>query len=160
MIHWFRNKMNEPTFDSIDTESIRYLSERGRATWAELAEHLKLSPPAAAERVRKLEERGVIKGYRAILDPDAIGKSLCAFVAVILVDYTQRKRFLEVVNQLPQIEECHHVAGEHDFLLKVRCGNTRELDQLLTEELKGRAGAGRTHTTIVLATHKEQPVSL
>ncbi len=141
-------------------EALKYLSGRGRATWADLAEHLKLSPPAAADRVRKLEERGVIKGYTAILDPEAIGKSLTAFIAVTLTDHSLRHRFLDVIQQLPQIEECHHVAGEHDFLLKARCRNTRELDELLTEQLKGKAGAGRTHTTIVLATNKEQLVSL
>lgn len=102
----------------------------------------------------------MIKGYAAILDPELIGKSLTAFIAVTLADHSLRQRFLEVIGELAQIEECHHVAGEHDFLLKARCRNTRELDQLLTEELKGRAGAGRTHTTIVLATQKERPVSL
>ncbi|MBL8217930.1 MAG: Lrp/AsnC family transcriptional regulator [Bryobacterales bacterium] len=140
--------------DSIDREAIRILSERGRATWAELAERLKLSPPAAAERVRKLEERGVIKGYTAILDPEALGLSLTAFIAVTLHDHGHRHRFIEVITGIPEIEECHHVAGDYDFLLKVRCRGTRELDRLLTEELKDKAGAGRTHTTIVLSTQK------
>ncbi|MBS1829298.1 MAG: Lrp/AsnC family transcriptional regulator [Acidobacteria bacterium] len=148
------------SFDSIDKEVIRILSERGRATWAELAEHLKLSPPAAADRVRKLEERGVIRGYAALLDAEAIGKPLTAFIAVALTDHGKRKRFLDVIGELNAVEECHHVAGEHDFFLKVRCGSTRELDRILTEELKGRAGAGRTQTTIVLTTQKEQPVRL
>lgn len=160
MIQFFRNMSADNSFDSIDREVIRILSERGRATWAELAEHLKLSPPAAADRVRKLEERGVIKGYTALLDPEAIGKALTAFIAVTLVDHAKRRRFLDVVGELNSIEECHHVAGEHDFLLKVRCASTRELDRLLTEDLKGRAGAGRTQTTIVLTTQKEQPVRL
>jgi Lrp/AsnC family leucine-responsive transcriptional regulator len=137
---------------------MRVLSERGRATWAELAERLKLSPPAAADRVRKLEERGVIKGYTALLDPEAIGRSLTAFIAVTLADHGRRQQFLEVLSELNAIEECHHVAGEYDFLLKVRCRNTRELDGLLTNDLKGRAGAGRTQTTIVLSTQKEQPL--
>lgn len=146
--------------DSIDEEAIRLLSVKGRATWAELGEHLKLSPPAAADRVRRLEERGVITGYRAVLDAESIGKNLTAFIAVTLADHSRRRRFLEIVGGMRQVEECHHVAGEHDFLLKVRCRDTRELDGLLTEQLKGRAGAGRTQTTIVLSTQKEQPVSL
>ena len=147
--------MKQNAFDFIDIEAIRFLFRNGRATWAELAEHLKLSPPAAADRVRKLEERGVIKGYVPVLDAEAIGKGLTAFIAVTLADHSQRLRFLEVVGGLKEVEECHHVAGEHDFLLKVRCADTRELDTLLTEELKGKAGAGRTMTTIVLATQKE-----
>ena len=148
------------SFDSIDTTLLGYLSQRGRATWAELGEHLKLSPPAAAERVRKLEERGVIKGYAALLDAESIGKSLTAFIAVSLATHSLRQSFLEAISTLPQIEECHHVAGEHDFMLKARCSGTRELEQLLTAELKGKAGAGRTHTTIVLATFKDKPVSI
>ncbi len=102
----------------------------------------------------------MIKGYAAVLDPEAIGKKLTAFIAVTLADHSLRHRFLEVIGELTQVEECHHVAGEHDFLLKVRCRDTRELDGLLTEDLKGRAGAGRTQTTIVLSTQKEQTVSL
>ncbi|MBL8176232.1 MAG: Lrp/AsnC family transcriptional regulator [Bryobacterales bacterium] len=146
--------------DSIDQEAIRILSERGRATWAELGERLKLSPPAAAERVRKLEERGVIKGYTAVLDPETLGLSLAAFIAVTLSDHAQRQRFLEAIAEIPEIEECHHVAGDYDFLLKVRCAGTRDLDRLLTEQLKGIAGAGRTHTTIVLSTQKTNPRAL
>lgn len=150
----------EIKLDSIDEEAIRILFKSGRSTWAELGEHLKLSPPAAADRVRRLEERGVIKGYAAVLNPEAIGKKLTAFIAVTLADHSLRRRFLDVIGELTQVEECHHIAGEHDFLLKVRCRDTRELDGLLTEELKVRAGAGRTQTTIVLSTQKEQPVSL
>jgi len=151
--------MSDINLDSIDREAIRILSERGRATWAELAERLKLSPPAAAERVRKLEERGVIKGYTAILDPESLGLSLTAFIAVTLHDHAHRHRFIEVITAIPEIEECHHVAGNYDFLLKVRCAGTGELDRLLTEELKDKAGAGRTHTTIVLSTQKSHPVT-
>lgn len=141
--------------DTIDIQALRLLMRRGRATWAELAEKLKLSAPSAADRVRKLEERGVIRGYAALVDPATVGLHLTAFIAVNLDHYEMREKFLKRVTQIPEVIECHHVAGEHDFFLKVRCKGTGDLERILTADLKGRAGAGRTHTIIVLATHKE-----
>lgn len=139
----------------MDVLALRFLMRRGRATWAELGGKLKLSAPAAAERVRKLEGQGVIRGYAALVDPAAVGAALTAFLAVSLHDHRRRGRFLEAVTAIPEIQECHHVAGEHDFLLKVRCRSTRDLERLLTEQLKDQAGVARTVTTIVLGTHKE-----
>ena len=143
------------SFDTIDTTLLRTLMRRGRSSWAELAELLRLSAPAAADRVHKLEERGVIRGYAALVDPVVAGCPLTAFIAVNLTNHQHRAKFLKSIAAMPEILECHHVAGEHDFLLKVRCTGTQDLERLLTTELKGRAGAGRTHTTIVLATPKE-----
>jgi Lrp/AsnC family leucine-responsive transcriptional regulator len=141
--------------DAIDTKALVHLMQHGRASWAELGEALGLSAPAAAERVRKLEERGVIRGYAALPDPDAAGFPVLAFVFVTLVSQAARGRFLKAVRGHALIQECHHIAGDDDFLLKVRCRGMRDLDPLLAEELKGRLGVARTRTTIVLGTVKE-----
>src|SRR5260221_4874469 len=106
--------------DDLDYKGIRYLMEQGRSTWAELAGILGLSAPAAADRVRRLEESGVIKGYAAIIDPEAVGCGLTAFVATNLERSEYRTAFLKGIQALPEIQECHHVAGEDDYLLKVR----------------------------------------
>jgi Lrp/AsnC family leucine-responsive transcriptional regulator len=143
--------------DSLDYKVTRLLVKNGRATWAELGQALGLSPPAAAERVRKLEEHGVIKGYTALLDAESLGYGLTAFVLVTLAEQRKRGAFHAAVKKLEQIVECHHVAGDGDFLLKVRCRGTRDLDRLLVEELKGRMGVAQTRTTIVLGTVKETP---
>jgi Lrp/AsnC family leucine-responsive transcriptional regulator len=127
----------------------------GRATWAELADKLKLSPPAAADRVRRLEERGVIRGYTAVVDAEAVGYPLTAFVSITLDRPKSRGDFLKIVADTAEIVEAHHVAGEHDYLLKVRCRSTKDLDRVLTEVLKSHAGVTRTQTVIVLATAKE-----
>jgi Lrp/AsnC family leucine-responsive transcriptional regulator len=140
---------------TIDSKAIAFLMRRGRASWAELAKHLHLSPPAAAERVRKLEERGVIQGYAALVNPDALGYPLTAFVAVTLERPQHRKGFLKRVAAIPEIVECHHVAGEYDYLLKVRARNTLDLDRVLSQNLKSGAGVTRTVSTIVLSTVKE-----
>jgi Lrp/AsnC family leucine-responsive transcriptional regulator len=141
--------------DALDRKALPLLMKEGRITWADLGQALGLSAPAAADRVRKLEERGVIKSYTALLDADSLGYSLTAFVFVTMGDQRKRTAFHAGVKRLDQIVECHHVAGDDDFLLKVRCRGTRDLDRLLVEELKGKMGVARTRTTVVLDTVKE-----
>ncbi|MBL8234458.1 MAG: Lrp/AsnC family transcriptional regulator [Bryobacterales bacterium] len=141
--------------NTLDRQALKLLMRRGRMSWADLAAKLDLSAPSATDRVKKLEESGVIRGYAALVDAGKVGLGLTAFIAVSLDQHTQREKFLKRIQQMTAVLECHHVAGEYDFLLKVKCGGTGELERLLTEELKGKAGAGRTMTTIVLGTHKE-----
>jgi Lrp/AsnC family leucine-responsive transcriptional regulator len=127
----------------------------GRATWATLGSHAGLSPAATAQRVRRLEEEGVIRGFAALLAPDAVGADLLAFVSVRFADPTRRSRFVARVASLPWVQECHHITGDMDYLLKVRCGGTRELERLISVELKDRCKATETRTSIALATAKE-----
>jgi Lrp/AsnC family leucine-responsive transcriptional regulator len=141
--------------DIVDSKAIAALLTDGRVSWADLGTALGLSPPAAAERVRKLQERGLVRGFTAVVDPDAAGFPVLAFVAVTLDRQDARRRFLDAVRAHPLIQECHHVAGDDDFLLKVRARSLAELDALLSGELKGRLGIARTRTTIVLGTAKE-----
>src|SRR6059058_5997341 len=105
--------------DETDSKLIDYLTTNGRATWAELAGVLGLSAPAAADRVRRLEERGVITGYAALVNPEAVGLGLTAFVAATLERPTHRDAFLQRIQELPEVQECYHIAGEADYLLKV-----------------------------------------
>ncbi|MBX3084703.1 MAG: Lrp/AsnC family transcriptional regulator [Anaerolineae bacterium] len=141
--------------DRLDLKALETLVEQGRITWAELASVLGLSAPAAADRVRQLENTGVILHYAAILDPTSLGFNLTAFIAVSMDRPRNREAFLEAIQNMPEIQECHHVAGDDDYLLKVRCINTRHLDWLLTEQIKSIEGVTRTRTTIVLNTYKE-----
>ncbi|MCX6592487.1 MAG: Lrp/AsnC family transcriptional regulator [Acidobacteria bacterium] len=141
--------------DATDRKALAALLDRGRMTWAELGELLGLSPPAAAERVHRLEERGVIRGFTAMVDPDAAGYPVLAFVFVTLENQSRRAGFLEAIRGHGAILECHHVAGEDDYLLKVRCPSMKQLDQLLSNDLKTQLGVARTRTTIILGTAKE-----
>ncbi len=136
-------------------KAIALLQGAGRESWTRLGETLGVTGPAAAERVRRLEERGVIRGYAALVDPEAVGARLTAFVAVTLRRPKHRRAFLKRVAALAEVQECHHVAGDDDYLLKVRCSDSRHLDRVLSEELKGVPGVLRTRTTIVLGTVKE-----
>jgi|SRR4051812_3022146 Lrp/AsnC family leucine-responsive transcriptional regulator len=141
--------------DAIDYKALLILQKDGRATWATLGSALHLTPPAVADRVRRLEETGVITGYAALLNPDTVGVGLTAFVSVSVASHSRRAAFLKLAGRTPEILECHHTAGDDDFLLKVRCRGTAELETLLTTTLKGAGGVARTRTVIVLSTEKE-----
>ncbi|MDO9509619.1 MAG: Lrp/AsnC family transcriptional regulator [Thermovirgaceae bacterium] len=143
--------------NSIDTKVIRQLMERGRTTWAELGALLGLSAPAAADRVRRLEEAGTIRGYTALIDPEAAGCGLAALISVSLERPGQKEEFLDMIRDLPEILECHHVAGEDDYSLKVRCSGTRDLEELISARIKSLPGV-RTRTTVILSTYKDTPV--
>lgn len=143
--------------NSNDLKIIEQLMRHARTTWAELGALLGLSAPAAADRVRKLEETGVIKGYAALINPDEIGCGLAAMIAVTLERPEVRSDFLRLVMNLAEVLECHHIAGEQDYLIKVRCSGTRDLERLISEEIKALPGI-KTRTTVILSTVKETPV--
>jgi Lrp/AsnC family transcriptional regulator, leucine-responsive regulatory protein len=143
--------------DALDSKIVKSLMDNGRMTFAELAGLLGLSAPAAAERVRRLEERGIIKGYAALVDPEKVGCGVTAFVSVALERPEHREPFALMVTAKQEIQECHHVAGDFDFLLKMRCGTLRDLERLVGEVIKGLPGVVRTRTTIALSALKETP---
>jgi Lrp/AsnC family transcriptional regulator, leucine-responsive regulatory protein len=140
--------------DNNDLKVIDQLMKKGRSTWAELGELLNLSAPSAADRVHKLEEAGVIKGYSAIINPESIGCGLAALISVIIEDSEQRSNILKKINELPEILECYHVAGDVDYILKARCGSTQDLERLISDELKSFPGI-KTRTMVILSTVKD-----
>ncbi|MEO1147594.1 MAG: Lrp/AsnC family transcriptional regulator [Cyanobacteria bacterium J06638_22] len=141
--------------DTLDCKIIMQLMSNGRSTWSEVATLLQISAPAVAERARRLQERGVIRSYTAQVDPQAVGLTLLAYVAVTLERPEHRAGFLAWVQQTDAVQECHHIAGDGDYLLKVRCRDTANLEELVSNQLKGLDGVVRSRTTIVLSTVKE-----
>jgi Lrp/AsnC family leucine-responsive transcriptional regulator len=156
------------TYDSKATEQldaqdrilIARLADDARASWAELALELGLSAPAVADRVKRLKQRGIIRGFHAILDPPSMGLHLTAFIAVTLTHPRDRAAFLKVVRKQGEVKEAHHLAGEDDYLLKVHCRDTSHLEHFLTDILKSVPGVQRTRTSIVLGTAKESATVL
>jgi len=140
-----------------DARILELLTANARMCWAELASELELSAPAIADRVKKLEQRGVIRGYVALIAPELVGAEVAAFVAVELERPRHRSAFLQQVMKLDEILECHHVAGGADYLLKVRVSSLRALEALVSDALKSIDGVASTRTTIVLSTLKETP---
>ncbi|MFT3706383.1 MAG: Lrp/AsnC family transcriptional regulator [Archangium sp.] len=141
--------------DATDHLLVQLLQADGRATQLQLAKEVGLSQPATAERIRKLEDAGVITGYAARVDATKLGKDVTAFVGVGIEHPKYFDGFIKKVMALPEVLECHRVAGQDSYLLKVRTTNTRTLDQLLVETLRTIAGVTRTFTTIVLSSAKE-----
>lgn len=146
--------------DAVDLELLRTLVADGRITFSELATRVKLSGPSTAERVRRLEADGVISRYSAILNPDSVDADLAAFVSVTLAGPEAREAFIAAASADPAILELHHTAGEGDYLLKVRCATTRELERIVSERIKGIAGVSGTRTTVVLSTTFERQLGV
>ncbi len=142
--------------DAIDQRLVDLLQRNGRATQLELAKAVGLSQPAVAERIRKLEERGIITGYAARVDALLLGLDITAFVGVGIEHPKFFEAFTKKVMNLDEVLECHRVAGEDSYLLKIKTRNTRTLDRLLVEVLRTIPGVTRTHTTIVLLPIKEE----
>lgn len=141
--------------DLIDRQLLELLQANGRASQLELAKEIKLSQPATAERIRKLEERGVITGYSAQVNAAALGNDVTAFIGLSIEHPKYFEAFAKKVQALPEVLECHRVAGNDSYLLKVKTESTATLDALLVETLRTTAGVTRTRTTIVLSSVKE-----
>ena len=142
--------------DAIDTQIVELLQVDARCTQERIAKKVGLSQPSVAERIRKLEERRVITGYAAKVDPRKLGKDVTAFVGVGIEHPKYFDAFAKRVEGLDEVLECHRVAGQDSYLLKVRTANTGTLDRLLVEDLRTLPGVTRTHTTIVLCSVKEE----
>jgi Lrp/AsnC family leucine-responsive transcriptional regulator len=144
--------------DSIDRNILVALQHDGAAGLAELAKVAGLSVSATAERVKRLEERGTIRGWRADLDPAAVGCPLLAFVFVALRAGAQEQKFREALLPLEQVLECHAVSGPWTLLVKLRVAGLADLDAFVAEQIRRRAGVERTETVLALATAKETAI--
>ena len=141
--------------DAIDSQILNILQGNARTSNAEIARQVGLAPSAVFERVRKLEERGVIRGYRADIDPKVLGLAQLAFTFVRSNDRPGGVVTGEKLAEIPEILEVHHVAGEDCFLVKARARDAEALGRLLRERLGAIATISSTRTTIVLETVKE-----
>jgi Lrp/AsnC family leucine-responsive transcriptional regulator len=121
----------------------------------ELAAAVGLSQPSVAERMRKLEQEGLITGYSAQVDAHQLGKDITAFIGVSIEHPRYFDSFTKKILGLPDVLECHRVAGEYSYLLKVRTENTVSLDRFISELLRTIPGVTRSNTTIVLSSTKE-----
>ena len=135
--------------DDRDREILAALQDDARATYADIARRVGLSPSSVHDRVRKLETSGVIKAYRAEIDPGAVGLNVTALVSASPLDPKQPDDLAERVLGFPEIEDCLSVAGPENYVLKVRTATTEDLEDLL-RRLRENAGV-HTRTTVVLS---------
>jgi Lrp/AsnC family leucine-responsive transcriptional regulator len=142
--------------DGVDKQILTIVQRDARISNAEIARQVGLAPSAVLERLRKLEERGVIKKFIAKLDPAEVGFGLLAFVFVRTNECGDGTD--ELLAAIPEVLEVHDVAGDDSYLLKVRAKDTEDLARLLREKLKGLPNVISTRTTVVLQTVKETSI--
>jgi Lrp/AsnC family leucine-responsive transcriptional regulator len=136
--------------DRRDEAILSLLQRKGRATFAEIGKEVGLSPSSVHERVRKLEQSGVVRAYRAEVSPEALGLFVTALVSVMPLDAKQPDDLPQRILEFAEVEDCHSVAGDENYILKVRTRTTSELEDFL-RRLREKAGV-HTRTTIVLST--------
>ncbi|MBX9595687.1 MAG: Lrp/AsnC family transcriptional regulator [Roseomonas sp.] len=144
--------------DEIDRNLVVALQENGAAGLAELSKAAGLSVSATAERVKRLEERGVIRGWRIDLDPVAAGCPLLAFVFVAMRPGKDDATFLRAMKRHEAVLECHTVTGAWCYLVKLRLADIAALEAFVSEEVRGQPGVERTETILALASPKETAI--
>ncbi|MFN8587593.1 MAG: Lrp/AsnC family transcriptional regulator [Candidatus Eisenbacteria bacterium] len=141
--------------DDVDRQLLEILQADGRTSNAELARRVNMAPSAVFERVRRLEQKGVIAGYGAHVDPRSIERSLLAFVLVRSDERTGEAITGSALAREPEVLEVHHVAGQDSYLVKVRVKDPEALGRLLRERFGAIPGVRSTQSTIALETLKE-----
>ena len=141
--------------DGIDRQLLEALQTDSKRSLKEIGAAVGLSAPSVMERVRKLENAGIIKGYHAVLDARKVGLDISAFIGVSISNPPHLAAFEEWVESIPQVLECHHVTGGHTLLLKVKTRNTADLEKLISR-IRSMEGVASTETMVVLSTHTER----
>ncbi|HEU5354748.1 MAG TPA: Lrp/AsnC family transcriptional regulator [Actinocrinis sp.] len=140
--------------DAVDRTLIEALRANGRATYAELARLVGLSGPTVTDRINRLEQAGVITGYRAMIDPSTVGLGVTALIGVLLSDAADLDDVGRRLRDVPEIEDCWFVAGEESYLVKVRAADPLGLEKIIGK-LNRIRGVARTRTTVALSTKWE-----
>lgn len=140
--------------DEVDVKILKILINNGRQTVSEISSQVNLSIPAVSERIRKLEKSGIIDRYIAVLNPKKLNKDLTALMFVGIERVKPITEFLNLVNNNDDILECHYIAGDYDYLLKIVTENTSTLENILNS-IKSVKGIQKTKTVFVLSTTKD-----
>jgi Lrp/AsnC family leucine-responsive transcriptional regulator len=143
--------------DQRDHEILALVQRDAKMPQAEIGRRVGLSTASVNERLKKLEHAGVIRRYTALVDPQAVGASLVAFIEVSIEHPRFEPALIEHMGGLVDVQECHHITGEFSLLLKVRVRDMHALRELLLHQLNSREGVRQTRTIMVLETVKEEP---
>lgn len=143
-----------------DLRILAMLQRDGRASYAELGAAAAMSAPSAHDRVKRLEARGIVQGYTAVVDAASVGYGILAFSRIRQAPGTSTTDLTTDFATIPEIEDCHHVAGEADYLLKVRAADTTDLERVM-RRIQGITHVYTTETDIVFSTAFEgRPLAL
>lgn len=147
-----------PKIDAINQKILRELSRNGRISNLDLAERAGLSPSACLRRVQELERSGVIRGYRAVMDPEAMGQGFLAYVSVGLSEHTKAAQlgFEKAMSQAPEVRECHNITGSREYLLRVEVADLAAYKRFHTDVLGTLPQVNALTTYVVMGTPKDE----
>src|SRR4051795_4267208 len=151
------SNMHAVQLDKFDRKLLSLLQEDARLTNSDLSERVNLSPSQCSRRRQRLEEEGLIRGYRAVLDRERLGFSLVNIVSVTLATHNRdnARRFAELLARLPEVQEAHALTGEMDYVLKVVTPDLRSLAEFVNGVLLPHDSVQHVKTAVVLETLKE-----
>jgi len=146
----------EISLDSVDLQILNIMQSNAKIANVELARQLEMAPSAVLERVKKLEQKEVIRGYTTRIDPTAVQQKLLAFIFIKAADGMGSSETAKAIAQIPEVQEVHHIAGEDCFLIKIRTADSAGLMNVMRTQLSNIPRIVSTRTTIVLETVKEE----
>ncbi len=151
---------NPSKLDPIDRQILEKLQANGKITNTQLAQDIGLSPAPTLERVRKLENAGYIKSYHAMVDTEKLGLGVGIYISISLSTHKKHriKSFVEQINQIPEVVECHHITGTGDFLLKVLTKDIASYQELILNKLVEIEEIGNMQSMVILSTYKNSKV--
>ena len=143
--------------DSIDLKALIALQQNGRTTNVDLARQLGIAPSTMLDRLRRLEEHGLVRGYRAVIDPKALGLTLQGFVAVVLTRHDKEfiRNFEDGIQHIPNVRACYHITGRFDYLLHVAARDLAHWGELVKERIAAINGIAKLESFLVLSEIKE-----
>ena len=145
--------LNEKLLDETAWQILEALQENGRLSYSELGKKIGLSTPAVSERVRKLEDAGIITGYRATIDLQKLGREIIAFVSIRSTP-DQNKRLIQFIQNSPVVSEGHYITGQASYILKIVVANIKEMETFIGEV----SHFGATNTSVVMSTYVESKI--
>lgn len=152
--------MSKVPLDIIDRKILKYLIKNARMPFLEIARECGISGAAIHQRIRKLNEQGVILGSRLIVDPKMMGFDVCAYISITLKDPQLLKPTVENLKEVPEIVECHFITGKGNILVKIYCVDNEHLMQTLFEGILRIPGIATTETTISLGESFQRQVNV
>lgn len=150
----------KPKFDPTDLKILEILQTNSNITNAQLAQEIGLSPAPTLERVKKLENAGVIKSYHAVIDHASVGLGVSTFVMVTIKGHNRDNidKFIKAISDIKEVVECHHVTGQADFIMRVVCSDIPAYQKLMLEKVSNIEVVDGMQSMVILSTFKESKV--
>ena len=142
--------MVKTTLDATDRKILRYLIKNARTPFLEIARECGISGAAIHQRIKKLEDMGVIQGSRLVVAPKSLGFDVCAFISIRVSDITQQQDTVERLKEIPEIVECHYITGSYNLIVKIYCIDNEHLMRTIFDKILHVQGVSSTQTYMSL----------